>query len=672
MTHLSLPLFFAAVVLLFWAHVMRCYRQTLLFPDRMLPWRFDLLLGLSLSHVVNTVLPWRLGELLRIAYVAMRYRLRPSYVGATVVAERLSDLVVVVLLAAVLVIREWGPRAVLLRLIVLLAITALLLVAFAIALSASRRLRRLSWNAASIFNARLRFGLIDLVWGFSQLVVGKSLLRREFLLLTGVMWTLYVGSYYLFAIATSTPWVDVGFVLLGSPGQSLWQQITVGGTALGQSALALFAFTLLPVGAVLLYGLLRNSGRRVLRAVPQLRRQSFAGLAIAQQIAGDRFSSRADYGAFLESHFSGSNAIISELALIATQDILVVRLLPGGSDAVTALIEENGVIKIRKCAAGGAGTKLAEQAEWMQRHAAALPLAPVIAETRGEASYVYDMPFLIGARDFYEVIHTSSLKESSRIVGEVVDRLHAFHGDTSLGDADDTTVDAYLRGKVVANAQQIHAFASVAFPDGHYRVNGVDYHLDEWQRLFDIDWLRGQLTERNHAIVHGDLTIENIIVCNDTELGWYVIDPNSSNVFNSPLIDWAKLMQSLHLGYEGLNRATQAPVRNGEIKVLFLRSNAYSTLHQFLSRRLEGLLGARAMREVAFHEIVNYLRLTPYKIRHHPEKALTFFACCSVLLRNYTDALAAEAVLRTPQVDAWAGVASPLVDDPSLAPVGLQ
>ena len=41
------------------------------------------------------------------------------------------------------------------------------------------------------------------------------------------------------------------------------------------------------------------------------------------------------------------------------------------------------------------------------------------------------------------------------------------------------------------------------------------------------------------------------------------------------------------------------------------------------------------MREIAFHELVNYLRLTPYKIRHDPHKALTFFACVSILLRRY-------------------------------------
>ena len=44
------------------------------------------------------------------------------------------------------------------------------------------------------------------------------------------------------------------------------------------------------------------------------------------------------------------------------------------------------------------------------------------------------------------------------------------------------------------------------------------------------------------------------------------------------------------------------------------------------------------MREIAFHELVNYLRLLPYKIRNEPAQGLTFFVCTSLLLRRYCEA----------------------------------
>ena len=43
------------------------------------------------------------------------------------------------------------------------------------------------------------------------------------------------------------------------------------------------------------------------------------------------------------------------------------------------------------------------------------------------------------------------------------------------------------------------------------------------------------------------------------------------------------------------------------------------------------------MREIAFHELVNYLRLLPYRLRHAPGQGLAFFACASLLLRRYRE-----------------------------------
>jgi hypothetical protein len=103
------------------------------------------------------------------------------------------------------------------------------------------------------------------------------------------------------------------------------------------------------------------------------------------------------------------------------------------------------------------------------------------------------------------------------------------------------------------------------------------------------------------------------------------------------LIDWAKLMQSLNLGYETLNRAT-APAFNGsDLRLVLARSNAYAQLHDHLCTLLCAKVGPEAMREVAFHEIVNYLRLLPYRLRHAPGQGLTFFACTSLLLRRYRE-----------------------------------
>ena len=128
-----------------------------------------------------------------------------------------------------------------------------------------------------------------------------------------------------------------------------------------------------------------------------------------------------------------------------------------------------------------------------------------------------------------------------------------------------------------------------------------------------------------------------MIVAPQLPRGWYIIDPNPENVFDTPLIDWAKQMQSVHLGYEGLNRGVPCTLTDSAIRLSFTKSHAYTTLHGDLEHFLMERYGPDVVREVYFHELVNYLRLTPYKIRQDPVKGLTFFACTSVLLQRYLD-----------------------------------
>jgi hypothetical protein len=89
-----------------------------------------------------------------------------------------------------------------------------------------------------------------------------------------------------------------------------------------------------------------------------------------------------------------------------------------------------------------------------------------------------------------------------------------------------------------------------------------------------------------------------------------------------------------------MNRGGAPAISDGALRLAFARSNAYAQLHGHLRDRLHSRLGADGVREISFHEIVNYLRLIPYKIRSAPQKGLTFFACAAVLLRRYREASA--------------------------------
>src|SRR5215204_3066834 len=98
----DLLLFGAAVCVLLCAHAVRAIRHSFLFAKGDLPERFGLLLALSISYALNAILPFRIGEVVRALFIALRLRLRLPYVLATVVAERYADLWAVALIGALL------------------------------------------------------------------------------------------------------------------------------------------------------------------------------------------------------------------------------------------------------------------------------------------------------------------------------------------------------------------------------------------------------------------------------------------------------------------------------------------------------------------------------------------------------------------------------------------
>jgi hypothetical protein len=633
MSGAAIALFMSAVTVLFGAHVLRASRQGLLFGREQLPGRFDLLLALSLSFALNALFPFRVGELVRVLFIGMRLRLRLAQVAATVAAERTSDLMAVAGIATAIAI--WSPEIepVARGAAVALALAAILIVAASVALQRLSGVRRFVWRLASVFNDRIRVGVVEFAWETSRLVVGGPILSARFLIVSVGMWACYLASYALLARALNIAFAGIAIALLGAPLRSLMHELVVAG-GLSTTSAALALFTAIPVVVVLAFGAVRQR-RPIRRSWKFIQRFGLEQSQSLPTMAG-AFRQAADYDAFLLAHFSASEGTVSALVLEAMDDIVVHRFLPGGSDAVTAVVEVEGTLRIRKLATGSAAEKLRVQAEWLRAQATALSMTEVISERAYPGKYHFDMPYRLTARDCYDVVHTAPRSFSEGILSDIIEELAAFHRTHASGKAPAEVIDAYLARKVVKNASEIREFVD-AFVDERYTINGEPYSLAEWDCFRDIGWLRAQIECSDTSIVHGDLTIENIIVCPEVARGWYLIDPNPENIFETPLIDWAKLMQSLNLGYESLNRSASSTLHDSAIRLVLSRSNAYAVLHDTVTRQLTTLLGERAMREVAFHEIVNFLRLTPYRRRSSLQQGITFFACTSMLLRSYRE-----------------------------------
>ena len=101
-----------------------------------------------------------------------------------------------------------------------------------------------------------------------------------------------------------------------------------------------------------------------------------------------------------------------------------------------------------------------------------------------------------------------------------------------------------------------------------------------YQALYEInkDYLEEIFKNDMYSDIHGDLTIENII-CITGKNDFYIIDPNTGNLHDSPNLDYAKLLQSLHGGYEFLMNTKSVEVNQNNINYLFTKSVIYDELY---------------------------------------------------------------------------------------------
>lgn len=622
-----------ATLLLLLGHVVRAVRWTLLFSPNMIEKRIDLLVALSFGYLINMFVPFRLGELFRVWYVSYKTNIHWPHVLATVIAERFSDLIVLILIISTLLLFIESHLFILaLKVFSVITVTMMLLV---LLVQHSATFRKIIWKITAIFNNKIQMSLLNTAWLTSELVLNTGLLKAKYIVASIIMWSFYFGAFYLFSQAISVSFSQTFSSLLLEPMSSNLDSIT---TNPASNATALLLFTITPILIIIFYTLAKKH-QRFFDLIANRKRTGWLGSSFKNNVSKNKFAADREYEFFLSSLFSGDNYATTAFGLNAVDDSTIVRLFNGGSDAITALINLDNKLVIRKFATNEASGKLANQYQWIKdNQQAEFPLVSVLKRSEKDDPFYYDMPLVMPSSDYYDFIHTNPIAKSQQILEHVYTCMNNHHKKHQQPIANPLLTDQYMLEKVIKNTQFILDFARTVLPQDDFKINGIDFNLNDFNILLDKNWLKQQIHNTHTSSIHGDLTIENIIVAPFTDHGWYLIDPNSENLFNTPLIDWAKLFQSLHLGYESMNRTHTCSINGTDISLPLSKSEEYSILFKTLTQQLTQDHGAEYVKEVYFHELVNYLRLTPYKIRHDKLKGLCFFAATCLLLKQYQEA----------------------------------
>jgi len=326
--------------------------------------------------------------------------------------------------------------------------------------------------------------------------------------------------------------------------------------------------------------------------------------------------------------------------LHVNDDVTILRDCSSSSNAATLLCLKGRRKVYRKYAFGADGKKLAEQLRWLQTHAGLLPLAEIAGETVTEDCCCFDMPAVEGAADFFEFLHSVPLAQSNALIERIFTTLDTTLHQVNRRGCDLPTIDRYIAEKVIKNLEIIRgAKGAVGALAGYgtITVNGVEYdNLPKLSRYLEAPHLREVFRHDEYACIHGDMTVENVIAAG-TAPGYYLIDPNTGNVHDSPFLDYAKFLQSVHGGYEFLMRTREVEVSGNQINYAGGVSPEYAGIYENLGRFLAARFSERQLRSIYWHEVVHWLRLLPYKIEKTGERAALFYAGLIRVLNDVAD-----------------------------------
>ena len=620
---MSVFLFIISIILIIAGHMVKSLRQKQFadfYEDVKLPVFNE---ALAAGYILNLAVPFRLGDLLRAVILGRRMKNGFSFAFATVVVDRILDVIVVGFIYLILyflspaVSLDAGQSALF---YVLLSAVSIALIA--IVTCARVKVKKIIRLFTGIFNEKIELTLMFFFWSvitaFRDIAIRSN--KKKLILLTTLMWGLYTASYYVIALSIT---MMGGEATLMGVFSYLFSSSSIdkGNLSGGYTDKVMIVYLALSATLLFVIGVISSVKNR---GGEQDIASEKTMMLLPQVHESDRRS-------FLENYFEGDRHAYVRGYLEANNDIQIISDYSAGSNATTLLAIKDDRTIFRKYVVGADAGKLHDQVEWIQGFCSVLPLPEIIFEKRDEGMTLYDMPAVTGASGFFEFIHTNPVEKSFKIIRHVFDDLDNNLYSREEGTADPDIIEKYIEKKILKNIKRIeenHRFADLIRYE-EVVVNGKTVKgFPSLKKAMSKEKLKEIFSSDRVSPIHGDVTVENIIVTPgaDKGRGYYLIDPNTGNILDSRFIDYAKLLQSLHGGYEFLMRTERCSISGNEIKFMAGASRSYRDLYKEYSSMLKERFSESELKSIYYHEIANWLRLMPYKLEHDEAKAPVFLA----------------------------------------------
>ena len=634
-------MFIGAILFIIVAHLIRVRRLALFIKIYESPNYKNLILALATGYFLNYIVPYKLGDLARAWIAGSKMKNGKALGFSTVIIDRYLDIIVVGIIFSLLNLGGIGGRKSGAMAVFYIFLAFICLGLLAVMISFRDWVKKAVRHIAGIFNATLEMAILQfvwaLIWNFKDMF--QRINKFKILVYTIGMWASYLTSYFLFAaffnsMGERTTWADIFSILFAQNGifESTGAATLIRDNIIALHPLYAIAYMAFPIAALFLISTLSPAPSQVekhLNLLPQLDPKE-----------------RLD---FLENYFSNTNRDYIITYFKINQDVSIIRDYSAGSNATTMLCMDGERTFFRKYAFGDDGNKLYQQVEWLNDNRKHLPLPSVLDYKKTELYCYYDMPYVSNSVGLFEFIHSMPIRQGWEMIQKVLKTLERSIYKINVRPADPETIQKYIEMKVAANLASLKKAKAIKSLQQyeHIIINGVRYrNLPFYEKYLSSAYLQKVFGEDVYATIHGDLTIENIICIRDEcgKDGFYIIDPNTGNIHDSPNLDYGKLLQSIHGGYEFLMSTKEVSVCGNKINFPFTRPSAYAELHQLLKDYLMSNLGAKQTKSIYFHEIVHWIRLLPYKVAKDGKRALLFYAGMLMVMHDIIEMYGGEEI----------------------------
>ena len=620
-----------AIITLSLAHFIKILRWRLFIEIYEEPRNRNLIQALSLGYLINLFFPFRIvGDFFRAIYSGKKMKNSYSLSFSTVIVDRILDIITVGILFYIFYVFSIYNKQIEKSFRFYMLFSVLIISLIILFYFFKRYIKIISFKVASLFNTTIELNILKfmwaLIWNFKDIFLKIN--KFKILIITTLMWLLYTFSYYLFSLFLLSQnynfkLIDIFFLLFS-------KDIFGMDFLLIEKKVSMFFYIYMVVPIIIMlliskFFMLKTYSKKNHREV-----EDYFNLFPNQD--------NKEKLEFLRKYFLDKDKSYIDNYLKINQKITIIRDFSAGSNATTMLCMKKDEIFYRKYSFEDI-EKLYEQVEWIiENKKRKLPLPEIIRKEKTNNYCYYDMLYKPSSIPLFEYIHSMPFEETWEMIENILKKLEEVLYTNKLRKADTESINKYIDLKVRDNIAKIYdsKILKKLLRYDEVIINGKSYkNLSYYLKYLSKEYLYNIFKDDIYSDIHGDLTIENIICnLNTMEEQYYIIDPNSGNIDNSANLDYAKILQSIHGGYEFMMRTYDISVEENQINFLFIKSQAYSYLYKKLNEYMNSKFEKEKIRSIYFHEIVHWLRLIPYKLKKDGKRALIFYSGLLMVLND--------------------------------------